>query len=147
MEIKCENCDNWTTRKTRVYDDGTEITDFEAEDGKGQCCVINAQTAFDFYCAKFMSATGDHVERQLITGAPWQNFKMIPCPDCNGRGSGINGGVCQRCMGTANVRQYDDGYIGEEKTRRHPNEPEVAAQVDPGTILAPMEKPSLTSEQ
>jgi hypothetical protein len=48
-----------------------------------------------------------------------------------------------RCVGTGGVRYYDDGYVGEEATRRHPKEPAIEPAVDPGTILAPMPKPDV----
>ena len=52
---------------------------------------------------------------------------MGPCPDCTDSPGCQNGRGCHRCAGTGNVRFYDDGYIGEERTRLHPKEKKGAA--------------------
>lgn len=140
----CQSCLRWVTQRRRAYSDGTEITVFTAPVGKGMCELLSCETAPDFGCNGFVADPGsDHIAVETIAGAPWSRFCMGKCPECNGRGSGIEGGACGRCVGTGHVRYYDDGYIGEERTRRHPSEPAVEAVVDPGTILQPLEKPSV----
>jgi len=118
----CKDCSNWVLERRRRYSDGTEITLFEAPSGKGFCDILRMETEPDFGCNKFKSAfPWGGVSIENVEGAPWEHFKMGPCPDCNGTGGGES--ACHRCAGIAKVRFYDDGYIGEEQTRRHPKEP------------------------
>lgn len=133
--MNCAECGHWTTQRKTVYGDGSEIITYDAPTAlRGHCEVLNLSTEADFGCTKFF--IGDHVRITNKDGAPWHHFKMIPCPDCN---QNPGGGQC-RCAGTGLVRLYDDGYVGEEQTRRHPKENEAPAVVDPGTILQPVAK-------
>ncbi len=142
--MTCGLCRQWTVKKLRRYADGSETVTFEAVPGQGHCDMLAIETQPGFGCSGFTAAPDyDHIAVEVIAGAPWEHFRMGPCPECNGRGSGIEGGACGRCTGTGQVRYYDDGYVGEEKTRRHPSERVQAAVVDPGTILAPVEKASV----
>lgn len=120
--MTCDTCANWTVRRRRVYDNGDEVVTYEAPPGKGHCAVLDIDRPPDFHCAAYAEGD-DHVVTERVHGAPWEHYRYAPCPDCNGRGS-IEGAqiCCQRCAGTARVRFYDDGYIGEEQTRRHPKE-------------------------
>lgn len=119
----CDHCACWVIKRVRVYEDKSEFKTFEAPAGKGHCDVLDTQTAALFGCNKFTEATGfDHIVRSQVVGAPWQHFKMGACPNCNGKGC-AHDGACSRCIGTGKVRFYDDGYVGEESTRRHPKEP------------------------
>lgn len=117
----CSSCRNWITRRFTRYGDGVEIDQASFVDGRGACAVLKIETAAEFGCNAFV-AGDDHAEITLKTGAPWQHFVMIPCPDCAGRGDGGSG---HRCAGTGLVRLYDDGHIGDEQTRMHPKEKQV----------------------
>lgn len=119
----CSDCMLWITRRATRYDDGTEIDRFVAPTGRGACSILGIETAGDFGCNKYVEGL-IHLEIERKTGAPWQHFRMIPCPDCGGKGDGGRG---HRCAGTGLVRLYDDGYVGDEQTRMHPKEKEVAA--------------------
>lgn len=139
MPYECNSCAYWTVKRARIYDDGTEQVDFSAAKDKGHCEQLTIETAFNFGCNRYDGPSDVHVRIERIAGAPWQHFRMDKCPDCGGRGQ-PHGGVCGRCQGMGQVRYYDDGYIGEERTRRHPQEPKEKTDVDPGTILAPLAK-------
>src|SRR5579863_7449404 len=117
--MKCANCSNWTLERATVYEDGSRIVTYTAPVGKGHCDTLNLDTVPEFGCLSF--AAGDHVKLEHKTGAPWQHWKMIACPECN-RNPGVGSGFMCRCAGTGNVRRYDDGYVGDEKTRMHPKE-------------------------
>lgn len=117
--MKCEECEHWIVRRVTTYDDGSEVERWKSPDGSGHCESLGIETAYDFGCNRFMEASGNHVESEHKPGAPWHHFKMIPCPDCGGKGDGTRG---HRCAGTGLVRLYDDGYIGDEQTRKHPKE-------------------------
>lgn len=132
--MKCEACEQWVLQRKNTYDDGSEVVTYTSPKGKGHCEALDLDTDPSFGCTAFIA--GGHVKVTAKTGAPWHHFIMIKCPACNGD---PGGGRC-RCAGTGLVRFYDDGYVGEEFTRRHPKEKEVAAQVDPGTVLQPVEK-------
>lgn len=135
--MPCETCANWTVRRRRVYDNGDEVITYEAPQGKGHCDKLGIDTPPEFHCAAHAEGH-DHVMTERIDGAPWEHFQYRPCPDCNGRGS-IEGAQtpCGRCVGTARVRFYDDGYIGEESTRLHPKEKpqSCTALPQPGTTI------------
>lgn len=122
---RCVFCRHWIVKRRRLYADGSEVVLFEAPRGRGRCQMLAQETDPNFGCRSFEAAPeGGHVATELIEGAPWQHWKMGACPDCGGRGSGVAGGACRRCAGIGQVRHYDDGHIGEERTRRHPKEPE-----------------------
>lgn len=136
---QCHECKNWITKRLRAYEDAQVVVLYEARPGHGRCEILEIETKPEFGCNQF--AAGDnHVYTLQMNGKCWEHWRMDRCPDCEGRGSGLTGGVCGRCQGTGNVRHYDDGYVGEERTRRHPNEPTMTASVDPGTVLAPLPK-------
>ncbi len=92
------------------------------------------ETASLFGCLSFIA--GDHVRVEMIEGAPWENWTMIPCPDCGGRGCTDTGRACGRCSGTSKVRRYDDGYVADA-TWDHPKEKERKGKV------APLPEPTL----
>lgn len=120
----CDNCANWTVRRRRLYENGDEIITYDAPAGKGHCDALGIDTAPTFHCGAFAPGW-EHLRTERITGKPWEHWKHGPCPDCGGRGSTPEMGMCQRCYGTSRVRFYDDGYIGEEQTRIHPKEREA----------------------
>jgi hypothetical protein len=105
---------------------------------------LNIETPAEFGCAKFEQARHSseakvffevQVETERKDGAPWQHFTMIECPACSGHPGLGEAGRC-KCAGTGKTRLYDDGYVGDEHTRKHPKElerPPIA--VEPGTIL------------
>lgn len=148
----CSGCKNWLLSRENHYEDGSVITTYKAPDGKGNCLVLKVDTDPDFGCMAF--ASGDHVQIVNKSGAPWIHHYVGPCPDCSGRGS--NEGACGRCAGTGKVRYYDDGYVGEERTREHPMEKKLRLEreelkrqqataslpVDPGTVLQQVKKDS-----
>ncbi len=116
----CANCKHWVVERRDHYEDGTFIVRAKMEpEGTGACQVLSVETAATFGCNAFIEGD-EHVVTTEKTGAPWQHFKMGPCPDC--RAAGNNGAACRRCAGTGNVRYYDDGHVGEEQTRLHPKE-------------------------
>lgn len=138
---KCENCQHWTVRRVTLYGDMTLIENWKADDGKGACDSLGIETSHDFGCNRFIEGGHDHVETTLKDGHPWQHFRMIPCPDCAGKGDGSRG---HRCAGTGLVRLYDDGHVGDEQTRKHPKEtalpsicPACASAVEPGWAHCP----------
>jgi len=122
--MKCADCYQWLTQRVTDYEDGSRIVNFKSTDGKGHCGILNIETDPDFGCNKFMEGH-EHIEIMAKkTGSPWHHSTRITCPDCKGTGVvGPLGDVsCERCCRTGTCLKYDDGYIGEEKTRRHPNE-------------------------
>ncbi len=136
MTGHCFNCVHWIMGKKTVYSDGSEIFTPTSAPGKGQCQALNIETPPEFGCNAH-SLGEIHVTVTQKDGAPWQNFEYRPCPDCGGRGSTPEAGMCYRCYGTSRVRFYDDGYIGEERTRLHPKETEPPC----------MEPPTMTNER
>lgn len=119
-ERLCQNCANWLLERKTVYDDGSEVSTYKSPEGKGNCQVLNFDTVPDFGCISFKA--GDHVEITHKSGTPWQNWRYDICPSCNGRGNPGDAKPCMQCYGTGRVRYYDDGFIGEERTRLHPKE-------------------------
>lgn len=143
MTWGCSDCQHWITRRLRRYADGTVVNTFESTPGRGRCDILGIDTEPSFSCVKFVAHQGDSVRREEVIGAPWQYWKMGKCPDCEGLGS-RNDSRCYRCQGIGQVRFYDDGYIGEERTRKHPKEPDDnVATTNPGTVLAPQAKPDV----
>jgi hypothetical protein len=125
--MNCSDCSHWLIASVTRYSDGTEIDLYRAPDGEGSCHEIGIPTKADFGCNKHSPALGfDHTLTALKDGAPWQHWRMGPCPDCAGVGSQGGDSACHRCAGTRQVRFYDDGYVGEERTRLHPKEKEKA---------------------
>lgn len=122
--MSCESCVHWTVKRVTKYGDGSIIENWNAASGKGACASLGIETDASFACNRFMEGGDDHVEVKRKDGAPWQHFVMVPCPDCGGVGDGGRG---HRCAGTGLVRLYDDGYVGDEQTRMHPNEKPLPA--------------------
>lgn len=116
----CKDCGNWFLERKTIYDDGSEIVNYKTKDGKGNCKILNFDTAPDFGCVSFIE--GNHIEVVYKSGSPWQNWHYDVCPICNGRGNPGDAKPCERCWGTGHVRYYDDGFIGDERTQLHPNE-------------------------
>jgi RecJ-like exonuclease len=125
--MKCETCAHWIQARKTLYDDGSEVVNFQAPEGKGHCESLNLDTDPGFGCTGFIEGC-EHVIVARKSGAPWQHSSSGPCPNCNSCGNNQNDGACERCQGTGKVRYYDDGFIGEERTRLHPKEKELAAQ-------------------
>lgn len=125
---ECQSCAHWTLARVTVYSDGSTVDTFRAPDGKGHCEELTIDTAPDFGCNKYeIDGGSSHVITTEKQGAPWQHWSMGNCPDCAGKGN-AGDGACHRCAGTSKVRYYEDGYIGEERTRLHPKERETAAK-------------------
>lgn len=120
---RCDWCAKWVVRRETRYEDGSTVVNFQAPEGKGHCELLNIDTAPEFGCAGYAPGSEGYsgVEVSQKTGAPWQYSHAGPCPDCNGKGNSGDTG-CHRCAGTGKVRHYDDGYVGEERTRLHPKE-------------------------
>ena len=121
--MTCETCAHWKIRAITRYGDGSFIETAKEANGQGRCDVLGITVAADFGCNKYIEGD-DHETSVSKSGAPWQNWVMIKCPDCGGGGDGI-GSPGHRCAGTGLVRRYDDGYIGDEQTRLHPKEKEL----------------------
>jgi hypothetical protein len=148
---RCDGCTLWTKARVTRYGNGETTVNFEAPEGKGACEMMverlaaiempdearaaATQTPADFSCARHEVCHEGYSHVLLLgtkPGAPWQHSHAGPCPDCKGRGSPDPGPVqdgqvapshgCHRCAGTGKVRYYDDGYVGEERTRLHPKE-------------------------
>lgn len=117
--MPCSDCAAWIVTTKNVYEDGDEIVTNQAPDGKGNCQILNVATPSDFGCTQHRPGDSHALSVQK-TGSPWHHFLMIPCVVC--QGGPTCGGHCQ-CAGTGLVRKYDDGFVGDEKTRRHPKEP------------------------
>lgn len=119
--IECSTCKNWLCQRVTDYANGERIINFSAPEGEGLCEVLKINTSKDFSCTKYKFGT-NHIEIMgKKTGSPWHHSHWGTCPDCQGVGL-INNGSCKRCAQTGRVLYYDDGYVGEEQTRRHPNE-------------------------
>lgn len=125
----CISCACWITQRKTIYGgDGSEVVNFQAAEGKGACTELGIETPHDFGCNRF--APGSPTDQVVVStkqGEPWQHFTSGPCPDCAGAGNSGDSG-CHRCAGTGKVRHYDDGYVGEERTRMHPKEKELNAK-------------------
>lgn len=119
--MPCSDCRKWLTQRVTDYEDGSRIINLSCEDGRGRCEELNIETAPDFGCVRFIPGN-NHIEIMgRKTGSPWHHSQWGGCPDCGGVGVS-GGGACRRCAQTGRVLYYDDGYVGEEQTRMHPNE-------------------------
>ncbi len=127
--MKCESCARWVLARITAYADGSRVDAFRAPPGKGHCEELAIDTAPEFGCAAHSPAPEGHAHVFITekAGAPWQHWRMGPCPDCSAKGN-AGDGKCDRCQGTGNVRHYEDGHVGEERTRLHPRETEHAAK-------------------
>lgn len=137
MSSTCAQCRHWITVRSTFYLGNTsEIVNWQAPDGKGECQVLKTLTPRDFGCNRYAYGT-EHTAVTEKSGAPWNYFVMIDCPDCAG-GADNPGGRGHRCAGTGKVRLYDDGYIGDEQTRLHPREkPEAPKCTGCGQVIDP----------
>lgn len=124
----CQSCLHWVRIEKRVYGDGSEVVTFRPNQIEhGRCEILSVESAPSFGCLSH--AAGREADQIRVTqraGAPWQHSAAGPCPDCAGEGS-RGDKSCHRCAGTGKVRHYEDGYVGEERTRLHPKEIETAA--------------------
>lgn len=141
--MRCADCENWLLEHRTVYGDRSLIIKALAAEGKGHCLILKQDTTPEFGCTHFRPGDTHHTEVRK-DGAPWQNFDMVACPDCRGAGCTVQGPACHRCAGTGKVRSYDDGYVGEEQTRLHPEElrNHKEPEPDPGTILKKLDEGS-----
>lgn len=129
--MPCSECAHWVMQRKTVYDDGSEVVTFQAPEGKGHCEELNLDTTPEFFCGALKPDLDSKTIRiSRKAGAPWQHWTMIPCPQCSGKGN-AGDGACDRCAGTSNVRRYDDGFVGDERTRIHPKERELGAVAKP----------------
>lgn len=131
--MRCDGCENWTTKRVTRYSNNEEVVNWAAPEGKGRCSHLDIDTPAEFGCLKFAAGGADHVKREWKNGEPWQHWVMVSCPDCGGDAKGA---VCHRCAGTGRVRSYDDGYVGEEQTRLHPKEKQNAEPLKCRTCAA-----------
>ncbi len=134
--MSCSECANWVVERQRLYGDGTRQTYYKAPEGKGRCTILPLDTDPGFHCSMF-SPGSEHVKIDNVEGAPWEHWDMGPCPECRGRGCPEGGGACMRCVGTGKVRFYADGFVGEERTRRHPKEPLEPLPTPPAAYVPP----------
>ena len=122
--MTCSTCSKWFVRKETHYSHGEVIVNWAEPRGYGKCPVLdNMITAPDFECNKYESGA-PLVEIAYKDGEPWHHAVHGPCPDCGGRGLKSNDKQDDRCCGTGMVLHYDDGYIGENRTKMHPKERE-----------------------
>lgn len=117
--MSCKECANWKRGSATVYEGSGAVVSNVRD--KGRCSVLGIETPEEFHCNHFEEGVLQQIENISKPGEPWQHWVMGPCPDCSGAGSG-SGGACHRCAGTSKVRYYDDGWVGEEQTRKHPME-------------------------
>ena len=139
----CNVCKKWLISVRNTYDNGDIIEKWGAPASQGKCQVLNVLTSDDFGCLKF-ELNGPLTISRHKAGAPWNHKVLGPCPDCkkpdcgypnceNPRCPGsdkcfgepaVAEGHNGRCHGFGQVYYYDDGFIGDMKTQRHPKERE-----------------------
>ena len=128
----CETCRFWKVGVRNLFA-SEEKFETLAEPGHGICQtgpMAGHATPQEFGCNNYQEgAAEDHVETIQHDLEAWQIWVMVPCPDCqaigNHGGTSDSVSTCNRCAGTANVRKYADGYVGDEQTREHPKEKEL----------------------
>jgi len=141
--MHCKDCQHWFRGTSRQYKNNARIFLPSAEEGKAVCRsggAIDGQVVpSTFGCVDFNPCEGefDQIDFLKYDQEPWQVWEMIPCPDCRGEGSS-NDSACHRCAGTANVRKYADGFIGDERTREHPVEKEIRLEKQRQDLMARM---------
>jgi|SRR6516162_2406076 hypothetical protein len=126
----CCSCSRWKVARTRIYGNGESFDDWRAELGKGRCTLLAVLTKESFGCNEYCEGAEPVIIEHRPEQQPWHHCWAGTCPDCEGKASwGVETSpgfmtttVCGRCCGTGKVRHYGDGYIGEEKTRRHPKQ-------------------------
>lgn len=138
----CRVCKSWLLRRENHYENGEVIVKWKGPDGKGKCGVLDVLTAPNFGCIAFEKG-GPLIKIRNKTGEPWHHKHYGPCPDCKrpecgypdcswvhcpgmdkcqGSPARASGGYDDRCVGTGLVYYYDDGFIGENRTKMHPKE-------------------------
>jgi hypothetical protein len=118
--MTCSTCAHWVTTRKTVYGDNSEVVTYQCPDGKGRCEKLEIDTPAEFGCSVFVEGQNP-VRISEKPGAPWMHWQMVKCPVCAEKGLVPDAARCQ-CAGTGLVRKYDDGFIGDEKTRIHPTE-------------------------
>jgi len=121
--LTCSTCSKWFIRKETHYGNGEIVVNRAIAEGCGECKVLNVVTNPAFECNQYQFGT-PIIEVARKEGAPWHHAVHGPCPDCKGRGLTDNEKRDDRCCGTGTVLYYDDGYIGENRTKMHPKEKE-----------------------
>jgi hypothetical protein len=133
VTYNCDVCRKWLTQRVTDYENGERIVNFKTEPGKGLCEVLNTETDYDFGCKRFEFGLS-HIEVMgRKSGSPWHHSEWGVCPDCKDSPAGPGWG-CRRCAGTGRVLYYDDGFVGEEQTRRHPEELKFGKPPPPACI-------------
>jgi len=119
----CSSCGKWLLRKETSYENGEVIVNWSDPEGRGECSYLSTCTHPSFGCNQYMNG-GPLIERASKPGEPWHHWVLGPCPECHGLGTGGTAGgyVDNRCCGTGLVQYYDDGYVGDNKTKCHPKE-------------------------
>jgi hypothetical protein len=130
--LTCSTCAKWFVRKETHYGNGEIIINRQIPEGCGECQVLNIATNPAFECNQYQYGT-PIVEIAHKDGEPWQHARHGPCPDCMGKGLDANDRRDDRCCGTGIVLFYDDGYIGNNRTKRHPKEMEFGIREDAPT--------------
>ena len=123
----CADCKKWFSQHVTDYADGSRVINWQPPvPGRGMCEYLGYETVSDFGCNKFEEGH-EHVKvLGKKTGSPWHHSHYDRCPDCQGIGWD-----CKRCAGTGHVLYYDDGHVGEEQHRRHPNEDKLGPPPEP----------------
>jgi hypothetical protein len=144
----CDHCALWLVRRETGYDGGEIVVTWFDPDGRGKCLgpLKGVLTEPEFGCNSFQDG-GPLIETSRKGGHPWQHATPIPCPDCRKPGCGFvapgectaigcpgtdkclglgsaNDGADGRCVGTGTVLRYDDGFVGDNRTKKHPKESE-----------------------
>ena len=122
--MRCADCRHWVLERRTEYGSGETKTTYKAPLDSGFCVSLKQETRFSFGCVDFSEGQEEQIVITKKEGPIWRHWVMIECPDCRG-GKDPNtspGGFGHRCAGTGLVRLYDDGYIGDERTRKHPKE-------------------------
>ena len=120
--MTCSTCSKWFVRKETHYGNGEVIINWQ-DPPRGRCRALDFITTATFECNQYEVGV-PIVEVIHKDGEPWHHWVIGPCPKCNGNGVTDNASprVDDQCCGTGKVRYYDDGFIGENRTYRHPKE-------------------------
>jgi len=131
--LNCASCGHWLVRVEIKYGNGDTIIKWSDPQGRGKCTgpLADTITAPDFGCIKY-EAGEPIVQSSFKEGNPWNYWTPGPCPDCGGRGM-AGDGVDDRCCGTGQVRYYDDGFIGDNRSKMHPKEKPFGKRPDDPT--------------
>ncbi len=147
--MKCAECRFWLRGKWVSHPSVPAVFQPVADEGQGKCRadgpLSGIVTKAAFGCADYVELKSkyDQEERVEYQTEPWDTWEMGPCPDCQGKGSTgqmvngeLQGGACHRCAGTAQVRYYIDGYVGDEQTREHPTAKKMRDAADQTRSIA-----------